>query len=171
MSGSAKLFYTAHQPLYEIDSVFADGVRLDHADYCYDLVSGWVSLAEAPLSQVICHYRYSFYNDLAVSNWGGANYVFANTDAPPVDPGCCVGRVGDANGVGGDEPTIGDVSVMIDAKFISGTCESIECLAESDVNLSGGAGPICDDITIGDISILIDYLFITGSSLGLPDCL
>ncbi len=85
--------------------------------------------------------------------------------------GCCVLRVGDANGLGGDEPTIGDISVMIDAKFITGTCLGIlDCLAEADINLSGGSDPICDDITIGDISTLIDYLFITGQSLGLPYC-
>ena len=85
---------------------------------------------------------------------------------------CCVGRVGDANGLGGDEPTIGDVSVMIDAKFITGTCDGIiACMTEADVNRSGGLGAICDDITIGDISILIDYLYITGSGLGLDDCL
>ncbi len=86
---------------------------------------------------------------------------------------CCVDRVGDANGLGGDEPTIGDVSVMIDAKFIGGTCDGvIVCLAEADVNLSGGGYDLdCGDITIGDISILIDYLFITGSGLGLADCL
>jgi hypothetical protein len=85
---------------------------------------------------------------------------------------CCLGRVGDTNGAGGDEPTIGDSSVMIDAKFITGSCDGIiVCLTEADINLSGGADPTCDDITIGDISILIDYLFITGPSLGLPDCL
>ena len=85
---------------------------------------------------------------------------------------CCDNRVGNANGSGEDEPTIGDVSVMIDAKFISGTCDGvIGCLAEADINQSGGANPTCDDITIGDVAILIDYLFITGSSLGLPECL
>lgn len=86
--------------------------------------------------------------------------------------GCCVGRVGDANGSGDDEPTIGDVSTMIDAKFITGTCDGIlNCLTEADINQSGVTNPTCDDITIGDISTLIDYLFITGSSLGLPECL
>jgi len=61
---------------------------------------------------------------------------------------------------------------MIDARFIGGTCDDlIVCLAEGDVNQSGGADPTCDDITIGDYSILMDYLFITGPSLGLPDCL
>lgn len=85
---------------------------------------------------------------------------------------CCENRVGDANGVGGDEPTIGDVSVMIDVKFIAPwRCESvIPCLAEADVNQSGGIHSGCGDITIGDVSILIDYIFITGSKLGLNDC-
>ena len=88
------------------------------------------------------------------------------------DPFCCVGRVGDCNILGGDEPSIGDVSVMIDAKFITGTCDGIlACLAEADVNQSGGTDPTCGDISIGDISTLIDYLFITGESLGLAECL
>lgn len=85
---------------------------------------------------------------------------------------CCEGRVGDANGLGGDEPTIGDVATIIDAKFISGNCEGlIDCLAEADMNRSGGASPTCDDITIGDASILIDYLFITQNPNLLMDCL
>jgi uncharacterized protein (TIGR02145 family) len=84
--------------------------------------------------------------------------------------GCCVGRVGDANGAGGDEPTIGDISTMIDALFISSNFGMIPCLAEADVNQSGAANPAATDITIGDISKLIDYLFITGPSLGLPEC-
>jgi hypothetical protein len=86
---------------------------------------------------------------------------------------CCLGRVGDANGAGGDEPTISDISVMIDAKFISGTCEGkIVCLAEADTNQSGGSSPTCDDITISDISTLIDYLFITGPQTAtLLECL
>ena len=84
---------------------------------------------------------------------------------------CCVGRVGDANGSGQDEPTIGDISIMIDAKFISGTCVGkITCFAEADINQSGLDNPTCDAITIGDISYLIDYLFVTGSSIGLLNC-
>jgi hypothetical protein len=87
-----------------------------------------------------------------------------------VEP-CCEGKVGDANGSGDDEPTIGDVTALIDAKFIAGMCTGrLECLAEADVNGSGGSNPTCDDITIGDISLLIDYLFVTGASLGLPGC-
>jgi hypothetical protein len=83
---------------------------------------------------------------------------------------CCSGRVGNVNNSSSDEPTIGDVSVLIDTKFISMSCHTIQCIAEADVNQSGGNSPTCDDITIGDISVLIDYLFITGRSLGLSDC-
>ena len=72
---------------------------------------------------------------------------------------------------GGDEPTIGDVSVLIDVLFISSDMSKLGCLAEADINQSGGADPTYDDITIGDIAVLIDYLFIAGPSLGLPDCL
>ena len=86
---------------------------------------------------------------------------------------CCVGRVGDANGSGEDEPTISDVAVIIDAKFITGICDGVvECLSEADINQSGGADPTCDDITISDISALIDYLFITGpENATLAECL
>jgi len=82
---------------------------------------------------------------------------------------CCVDRVGDANSTGDDEPTIGDISTLIDHLFISQT--PLRCYEEADVNQSGGESPTTTDITIGDISTLIDYLFITGPSLGLADCL
>lgn len=84
---------------------------------------------------------------------------------------CCVGRVGDVNGMGGDEPTIGDVSIIIYCRFIDNLFPDEYCLLEADINQSGGNCPTSDDITIGDVSILIDYLFITGPSMGLPYCL
>ena len=84
---------------------------------------------------------------------------------------CCWWRVGDVNGLGGDEPTIGDVSTMIDALFISGDPNVIMCLTEADINRSGGPDPLPSDITISYVSTLIDYLFITGPSLGLLKCL
>jgi hypothetical protein len=86
------------------------------------------------------------------------------------DGDCCIGRVGDANGEGGDEPTIGDISCMINLLFIAQNDSVVACMAEADINQSGGANPSRVDVTIGDISALIDYLFITGSSLGLPNC-
>lgn len=86
----------------------------------------------------------------------------------------CNVRVGDVNGFGGDEPTIADISTLIDCLFISeydcGTL--VHSLAEADVNRSAyySCYPTAADITISDISVLIDYLFITGSELGLPWC-
>lgn len=86
---------------------------------------------------------------------------------------CCLGRVGDANGSGDDMPTIGDISTIINAKFIAESCDGlIVCISEADINQSGGATPSCDDVTIGDLSMLIDYLFITGTNnMTLPECL
>ncbi len=113
--------------------------------------------------------------------YGGANQscfyeLFGNPPAAVVDfantrivrsGGCCVGQVGDVNGEGGDAPTIGDISRLIDHLFISGV--ELTCLQEADVNQSGGASPTNEDITIGDISMLIDHLFVSGVTL--PSCL
>jgi len=110
-------------------------------------------------------------DDQCKSAYGGTWYAGQTCATFQCVSSCCVGRVGDANGSGDDEPTIGDISVMIDAKFITGDCAGIiACLPEADINQSGGSSPTCDDVTIGDISILIDYLFITGNTLILPDC-
>lgn len=83
---------------------------------------------------------------------------------------CCSGRVGDANGSGGDEPTISDINVIVDALYISDDPSKIACMSEADANQSGGPHPTFYDITIGDISTLIEYLYITGPELGLGDC-
>ncbi len=84
--------------------------------------------------------------------------------------GCCTGVVGDVNMSGEDNPTIGDVSLLIDALFISVDLSMLECLAEADVNQSGGADPQASDVTIGDLSLLIDLLFITVDLDLLPEC-
>ena len=78
--------------------------------------------------------------------------------------------MGDVNGIGGEEPTAGDLATIIDHLFISGT--PLTCIEEADVNRSGGATPTAADVTIGDVLELIDYLFIAGPSSGiLPDCM
>ena len=79
---------------------------------------------------------------------------------------CCEGIVGDANYDRAYEPTISDISIMIDMLFISG--DPLQCYAEADANLSGGIEPTREDITIGDVSVLIDHLFISG--IPLPEC-
>ena len=80
------------------------------------------------------------------------------------DACCCVDRVGDANGEGGDEPTIGDVNALIAAIYTEQVPEPIAgCFLEADVNQSGGTNPVYpDDFTIGDINLLIEYLYIKG---------
>jgi hypothetical protein len=78
-------------------------------------------------------------------------------------PLCCTGIVGDVNFDGGYEPTIGDISTLIDNVFLDGP--PLECVEEADANQSGGVDPTEDDLTIGDISTLIDYLFIDNNPL------
>ena len=89
--------------------------------------------------------------------------------------GCCVVRVGDANGQGEypDEVTLGDIMLLVDVKFVSGDCSRLPCLAEADVTQDGGANPTCEDnVTLGDIMTLVDFLFITGPEVAtLRDCL
>ncbi len=94
--------------------------------------------------------------------WG----VIRVDSALRINTGCCTGKVGNVNGLGGEEPTIGDVMLLIDFLFVSGTPPA--CMGEADVNLSGGAAPLKNDITIGDISMLIDHIFISGVPLN--DC-
>lgn len=87
-----------------------------------------------------------------------AGYFFTD-----VSVSCCSGVVGDVNQSGDDEPTIGDISMLVDNLFISGA--ALGCLEEADVNQSGGAAPTYADLTIGDISMLVDHLFISGQPL------
>jgi hypothetical protein len=79
---------------------------------------------------------------------------------PDAGVSCCVGRVGDANGSGSDEPTIGDLSYISDCLFVREI--PVACPGEADINRSGGDSPGPGDVTVGDISLLIDYLFIAG---------
>ena len=87
--------------------------------------------------------------------------------------GCCAIRVGDANGLGAypDEITLGDIMLLVDAKFIAASCDKIPCLTEADVNQSGGPEPTCDDITLLDIMTLVDFMFINPDTATLPECL
>jgi hypothetical protein len=84
-SGTRKLFYTEHHPLFSLDSVLVDDALLNDNEYCYDLVSGWVSLGQEPNDSAVIYYKYSFTNDLASSNWDVSNRVYKNTNKPYVD--------------------------------------------------------------------------------------
>jgi len=84
-SSSKKLFYVKKHPLFSLDSVLVDGSILSISDYCFDLVDGWVSLAQSPLDSVILYYKYSFKNDLTVANWDTYNMAYGNSRRPYVD--------------------------------------------------------------------------------------
>ncbi len=108
----------------------------------------------------------------------GAAWEWANSDnlLDPLWSGtrcflinCCSGRTGDANGEGGDEPTVGDVVALIGYLFVD--APQPDCLGESDVNQSGitlNPPQGWEDVTISDISYLIDYLFVSHPTL--PTC-
>ena len=97
--------------------------------------------------------------------------TYAGEYLPEETPGmvfvsCCENTVGDANGIGGNEPTVSDIGTIVDFLFITGS--PLSCPAEADANQSGGLLPVGTDISVSDISILVDYLFITGTPL--KDC-
>ena len=83
-SGGRKLFYTEHHPLNALDSVVVDGIKLANTAFCYDLVSGWLSLAQAPGQRAVVYYKYSYKCDLTDANWDTYNMAFANTNKPRV---------------------------------------------------------------------------------------
>jgi hypothetical protein len=85
-SGSQKLFYMSGQHLQYIYRVIASGDTLQFNQYCYDLESGWISLANAPASgaSVIVEAAMSWNLDMGITNWDSniGNYLFMNTTVP-----------------------------------------------------------------------------------------
>jgi hypothetical protein len=151
-------------------SLTTDAVHTGAVQVCFAYSEADVTAREARVKVV--SFDGSIWNDVTssldtINNLVCSNIVLPATLLVVEKLSCCVGRVGDVNNDGADEPTIGDVSVLINAKYIAGTCDGIvSCLTEADANLSGQPTPDCDDITIGDVSVLIDYLFLTGPSFG-----
>ena len=86
---------------------------------------------------------------LAVSAWPEASAASAS---------CCQGTVGDVDGSGGNTPTVADIGRLVDYLFITGT--PLDCMAEADVNQSGGINPDRNDITVADISAIVFHLFV-----------
>jgi len=83
---------------------------------------------------------------------------------------CCQGRIGDVNGRDGEEPTLGDIMMLVDHLFL--TQGPLWCVAEADVDQSGGTDPqqgSGSDITLGDIMMLVNHIFLTG--VPLPNCI
>jgi hypothetical protein len=85
-NGTRKLFYTSAMHLQLIDRVIVGTDTLPHNQYCYDLESGWISLAAAPASgmQVTVETAVSWKLDLGITNWDSniGNYLFTNLTVP-----------------------------------------------------------------------------------------
>ncbi len=144
--GNRKVFYVDHYPMHWLDSVLVGGIKLTLSEYCFDLNSGWVSLAVAPTGLVDVFYQYSDKQDITVSNWDGANLVFADTlshTAPPPRGDC------DGNGF----VNIADVVYTISYIFAGGPPP--EPLGIGDVN--------CDClVNVADVVYMIAYTFAGG---------
>jgi hypothetical protein len=83
-NGARKLFYLRHMPFQEFQGVEVNSVPVPRADYCFDPLTGCVSLRDAPpagTDNVVFRYAYSEHPDLGLTNWEPSdhNYVFLNT--------------------------------------------------------------------------------------------
>jgi len=83
---SQKLFYLPRTPLQKLKRVIIGNDTLAFNDYCYDLESGWISLANAPASGVTVTFEafVSWDLDMGITNWdqNKGNYLFFNTSNP-----------------------------------------------------------------------------------------
>ena len=144
--GLKKVFYLSHYPAHSLESAIVDGDTLSLNQYCCNLASGWVSVASAPLFQIVFDYHYSYKPDLGVSNWDTYNYVFRNI-APVVYVW------GDANGDG--EVDIADIVFLINYLFLSGS---------PPIPLPSGDPNNDCVVDVADIIYLINYLFTEGAA-------
>lgn len=145
-NGLKKVFYVDNYPMHSLDSVRTDGVRLTLSQFCYELNSGWVSLATAPVDSVEFFYQYSDKQDLAVSNWDGANYIFADTLTHPHPP---VAGDADGNGI----INISDAVFLIGYIFAGGPAPNPLSSGDADCNAI---------VNISDAVYLILYIFSGG---------
>ena len=103
---------------------------------------------------------------------GNPDSVYNDPDGSRNDMGalplaqCCFGSRGNVDCDTLDMVDISDVNALIDNLYL--TLAPLCCVAEADLDVSGGCNPGPYDIDITDLSILIDHLF--GSMAPLPDC-
>jgi hypothetical protein len=142
--GVKKVFYLKHYPAHSLESVTVDDIVLSLDEYCYDLASGWIAVASAPVSYISFDYHYSYKPDLGVSNWGESNYVFKNI-AP-------VYVRGDASGDGIVDAA--DIVFLINYLFLGGS---------PPIPLPSGDPNNDCVLDVADIVYLINYLFVEGA--------
>lgn len=142
-NGEKKVFYLNHYPAHSLERVISDDDTLSLNEYCYNLAGGWISVASAPLSQIVFDYHYSYKPDLGVSNWDVSNYVFKN-----IVP---IYIWGDANGDGAVD--IADVVHLINYLFVNGP---------PPIPLPSGDPNNDCIINVADLVYLLNYLFAGG---------
>ena len=147
-----RLYYTSRHPLYSIDSVQVDGVTLTNDLFCYDLVSGWVTVGVPPQGEVELYYRYSSTNDLAVANWGEVNDIYLNTTD------CCGrytgGFTGNTDCDSEGKRNLADITILIDRIYIS----KVSLCCEDNGNVDGDT---LNKLGLADITRLIDHVYIS----------
>jgi hypothetical protein len=84
--GIRKLFYFEHHPIHSFQGILVGGMPVPLSDYCYDPLTGWISLKDTPPAgsdNIEIRYAYSHFPDLGVTNWdpGNGSYLFRNTAA------------------------------------------------------------------------------------------
>jgi hypothetical protein len=90
--GVRKLFYLRHRPVHAFVGVSVGDSSLGLPGYCFEPVSGWVSLKDPPPAgsgNVLLRYSYSTALDLLVTNWDPetGNFLFLNTSGTGVGEG------------------------------------------------------------------------------------
>ncbi|MDD3731774.1 MAG: PKD domain-containing protein [candidate division Zixibacteria bacterium] len=110
---------------------------------------------------------------LTMTGYDSYNPVFhgALTDYVPglktgtvtyIKTGCCEGVTGDAD-CSDNEPDISDITRLISFLYLQGS--ELCCVAEADVDTSGGSNPTVSDVDIADITFLIAHLYLDGRAL------
>ena len=83
-----RLFYLSHQNIQKIDSVKVDDIELNPSDYTYSREHGWVTIKNAPTTEVEISHTYSRSLDMVISNWDAniGNYLYYNQICEEIYP-------------------------------------------------------------------------------------
>ncbi len=77
--------------------------------------------------------------------------------------GCCIGMTGNADCSASEDPDISDITRLISFLYLQGA--ELCCVAEADVDNSGGSDPQVNDVDISDITYLIAHLYLDHRAL------
>ena len=131
-----RLFYLAHQPIQEIDSVVVDEQPLTPMDFVFSREQGWLTVGSAVASELVVDYTVSSKWDMAVTNWDmdQGNFVYYSQLMVMGDANCD-GRV-----------DFEDITPFV--RLLSGTYEEIfpDCDGPISCDMDGNGAIDFDDI-------------------------